>query len=125
MLPFDSVGAAGLMVSDRLGVLVCRTQHRQLPQPANCMLFQVVKVMYPAFFDILATGLCSNSDIVLFDWVPTLFKTHAAMQEIMTGQGKKWIHVSLGPPVVPFLTPFLGENSPTEIDYRKKLVPLF
>ena len=25
-----------------------------------------------------------------------------------------------GPPVVPFLTPFLGEGSPTKIDYRKK-----
>ena len=31
----------------------------------------------------------------------------------------------LGPPVVPFLSPFLGEGSPTKIDYRKKLVPLF
>ena len=29
----------------------------------------------------------------------------------------------LGPPVVPFLTLFLGEGSPTKIDYRKKLVP--
>ena len=26
----------------------------------------------------------------------------------------------LGPPVVPFLTPFLGEGSPTKIDYREK-----
>ena len=26
----------------------------------------------------------------------------------------------LGPPVVPFLTPFLGEGSTTKIDYRKK-----
>ena len=25
----------------------------------------------------------------------------------------------LGPPVVPFLTPFFGEGSPTKIDYRK------
>ena len=25
----------------------------------------------------------------------------------------------LGPPVVPFLTPFLGEGSPTKMDYRK------
>ena len=33
----------------------------------------------------------------------------------------------LGPPVVPFLTPFLvGRVSPTKIDYRKKeVVPLF
>ena len=30
----------------------------------------------------------------------------------------------LGPPVVPFY-PFLGEGSPTKIDYRKRLVPLF
>ena len=27
---------------------------------------------------------------------------------------------TLDPPVVPFLTPFLGEGSPTKIDYRKK-----
>ena len=26
----------------------------------------------------------------------------------------------LGPPVVPFLTPFLREGSPTKTDYRKK-----
>ena len=31
----------------------------------------------------------------------------------------------LGPPVVPFLTPFLGEGSPTKVDYRKELAPLF
>ena len=31
----------------------------------------------------------------------------------------------LGPPVVPFLTPLLGEGSPTKVDYRKKgtLIP--
>ena len=29
----------------------------------------------------------------------------------------------LGPPLVPFLAPVLGEGSPTKIDYRKKLVP--
>ena len=35
-------------------------------------------------------------------------------------QGFKDGHIhSLGPPVVPF-TPFLGEGSPTKIDYRKK-----
>ena len=34
-------------------------------------------------------------------------------------------HISiLGPPVAPFC-PFLAEGSPTKIDYRKKLVPLF
>ena len=33
------------------------------------------------------------------------------------------MHV-LGPAVVPFY-PFLGEGSPTKIDYRKQLVPLF
>ena len=27
---------------------------------------------------------------------------------------------SLGPPAVPFLTPFLGEGSRTKTDYRKK-----
>ena len=44
---------------------------------------------------------------------------------------QNWQHVPLfcmfqwlGPPVVPFY-PFLGEGSPTKIDYRKKLVPLF
>ena len=30
-----------------------------------------------------------------------------------------WSHARLGPPVVPFC-PFLGEGSPTEIDYREK-----
>ena len=30
----------------------------------------------------------------------------------------------LGPPVVPFY-PFLGEGSPTKVDYIKKKVPLF
>ena len=32
----------------------------------------------------------------------------------------------LGPPIVPFLTPFFGwEGSPTKIDYSKKLVPTY
>ena len=31
----------------------------------------------------------------------------------------------VGAPVVPFLTPFLEEGSPTKIDFGKKLVPLF
>ena len=31
---------------------------------------------------------------------------------------------TVGPPVVPFLTPFFGwEGSPTKIDYRKKRYP--
>ena len=35
------------------------------------------------------------------------------------------VKVSLGPPVVP-LYPFVGEGSPTEVDYRRqKLVPVF
>ena len=32
---------------------------------------------------------------------------------------KRHIELILGPPVVPFLTPFLGEGSPTKVDYRK------
>ena len=32
-------------------------------------------------------------------------------------------HYALGPPVVPFLTPFLGEGSPSKIDYRKSWHP--
>ena len=43
----------------------------------------------------------------------------AALNEEAEARAKK-----LGSPVVPFY-PFLGEGSPTEIDYRKKLVPLF
>ena len=36
------------------------------------------------------------------------------------GFPKKTRSVGARSPVVPFLTPFLGEGSPTEIDYGKK-----
>ena len=39
--------------------------------------------------------------------------------------GEKSPCLTRSPRMVPFLTPFLGEGSPTKIDYRKKLVPLF
>ena len=29
--------------------------------------------------------------------------------------------IILGPPVVPFSPPFLGEGSPTKLDYRNKI----
>ena len=40
-----------------------------------------------------------------------------------TSLGAPSLPFALGPPVVPFY-PFLGEGSPTKIDYRKR-VPLF
>ena len=39
-------------------------------------------------------------------------------RDLFTGVGLK--EDQLGPPVVPFLTLFMGEGSPTKIDYRKK-----
>ena len=43
-------------------------------------------------------------------------ESHHAMGTVChTGRTSEWI----GPPVMPFY-PFLGEGSPTKIDYRKK-----
>ena len=44
--------------------------------------------------------------------------------DLIIGLVKTGSFALLGLPVVPFY-PFLGEGSPTKIDYGKKLVPLF
>ena len=53
-----------------------------------------------------------------------VFTGESSFQGCLGGAGFR--PSTVGPPVVPFLTNFFGwEGSPTKIDYRKKLVPLF
>ena len=62
-------------------------------------------------------GISQNwGPVPLGRWCPLGFSLKPIQQIVIRS-----LHMScLGPPVVPFLTPFLGEGSPTKIDYRKK-----